>query len=402
MQENIRNIKSVIVVGGGFGGVRTALNLSKASHLSVTLISNNPNFEYYPGLHKLVGVSQHPTYQVPLSAIFKSKNVQVVIEKVIGVDVQLKKVITENSAYSADSIVLAVGSQTDYFNIEGLEGVAYGFKSVAEAKRLRLHIEEMFAKHARADKTEAVVGLHMVIVGAGPNGVDLAGELAAFGKKLAKEYGVAESLLTIDLIEAGPRVLGMLPEKVSHKVEKRLRFLGVNVLCNRDLKKDESWTVTFADMKMGARTLVWTAGVSSNELMKKINGLVLGKRNRGAVDEYLQAKGTSQVFENVFLIGDIADTQYSGLAQTAIYDGNYISKLIIDKSYGKKPTAYVPHKNAFNIGVGPRWSVMQVGSFVSYGLFPYLVRTLIDINFFLSLVSVKEVWGMYFGKKTLK
>jgi NADH dehydrogenase FAD-containing subunit len=179
-----------------------------------------------------------------------------------------------------------------------------------------------------------------------------------------------------------------------------LRFLGVNVLCNRDLKKDESWTVTFADMKMGARTLVWTAGVSSNELMKKINGLVLGKRNRGAVDEYLQAKGTSQVFENVFLIGDIADTQYSGLAQTAIYDGNYISKFIIDKSQGKKGDAYVPHKNAYNIGVGPRWSVMQVGSFVSYGLFPYFVRTLIDINFFLSLVSAKEVWKMYFGKHT--
>lgn len=395
----MQSIKSVVIVGGGFGGVRTALNLSKKGDLEITLISNNLNFEYYPGLHKIVGVSRRPTYQVPLKSIFKNTGVKLVVDTVTDVNMQTKTVLTAANSYSADAIVVAVGSQTDYFNIEGLEGVAYGFKSVAEAKRLRAHIEEMFAKHARAEKTEAVVGLHMVIVGAGPNGVDLAGELSAFGKKLAKDYQIAESLLTIDLIEAGFRVLGMLPEKVSHRVEARLRSLGVNVLCNRDLKKDESWTVTLADMKMGARTLVWTAGVSSNELVKKINGLVLGRRNRGAVDEYLQAKGTSQVFENVFLIGDVADTPYSGLAQTAIYDGVYISNLILDKSQGKKLKPYMPRKNAYNIGVGRRWSVMQVGSLVMYGMIPYLVRTLIDIHFFVSILPLGEVWKMYFGKK---
>lgn len=388
------NHKKALVVGGGFAGIRTALDLSKDRNIDVTLVSDNPCFEYYPGLHKIVGVSTRPTYSVPLEKVFAGKRVSLVIGAVTAVDPSAKTVTTETETLHADILVLAVGSQTDYFNIQGLRDTAYGFKSVAEAKRLRAHIEELFEKHAKTEKTETVIGLHMVVVGAGPNGVDLAGEISAFGCMLAKRHGIAESFLTVDLVEAGPRILGMLPEPVSHRVERRLRTLGVNVLCNRDLKKDESWTVTFADTTVGARTLVWTAGVTSNELVTRIPGLSLGKRNRVAVDEFLQPKG----FKDVYCVGDIADTPYSGLAQTALYDAQYVARTILGVGRGRKPAAYVPKKNAFNIGVGPRWSVMQAGSFVSYGILPYAVRTLIDMKFFLSILPLSDVWSMYFGK----
>ncbi len=387
--------QKVVIIGGGFAGVRAALDLARTGLYEIVLISQNPNFEYYPGLHKIVGVSSRPTYAVSLLDIVKGKSISLIIDTVTKIDPLAKTVTYSAGALSADILIVALGSQTDYFNIQGLRDTAYGFKSVAEAKRLRAHIEELFEKHAHTEKVETVIGLHMVVVGAGPNGVDLAGEMAAFGNMLAKKYKILESFLTIDLVEAGPRILGMLPEPVSHRVEQRLRDLGVNVLCNRDLKKDESWTVTFADTTIGARTLVWTAGVTSNELVTQIPGFVLGKRNRVAVDEFLQAKG----FENVFCVGDIADTQYSGLAQTALHDAEYVVRLIGAKKQNRKIPAYIPKKNAFNIGVGPRWSVMQVGSFVSYGIFPYAVRTLIDMNFFLSILPLRDVWNMYFGKK---
>jgi NADH dehydrogenase len=213
-------------------------------------------------------------------------------------------------------------------------------------------------------------------------------------KSLAKKYGVIESLVTVDLIEAASRVLAMLPEPVSHRVEKRLRDLGVTVLCNRDLKKQESWTIELADMTMGAKTVVWTAGIITNELVKKIEGLTLMKKNRVAVDEFLQVKGA----QNIFCIGDVADTPYAGLAQTALYDGEYVAVVITNKIAGKKFHAYTPKPNAFNIGVGPMWSVMQVGSFVSYGFFPYVFRTLIDIKFFLSILPISKVWNLYHKK----
>lgn len=386
--------QKVVIIGGGFAGIRAALDLVKTNLCEITLISQNQNFEYYPGLHKMIGIHDKVVVQVPLETLFKGKPVMLVYEKVTGVDIHTKTITTEQAVYTADYVVLAMGSQTEYFGISGLPEMAFGFKSVAEAMRLRAHIESMFAKHVKTDKAESVVGLHMVIVGAGPNGVDLAGEIAALSKSLAKKYGVVESLVTIDLIEASSRVLAMLPEAVSHRVEKRLRDLGVTVLCNRDLKKQESWTIELADMTMGVKTVVWTAGIITNELVKNIEGLTLMKKNRVAVDEFLQVKGA----QNIFCVGDVADTPYAGLAQTALYDGEYIASLIAAKASGKTFHAYVPKPNAFNIGVGPWWSVMQVGSLVSYGLFPYVFRTLIDIKFFLSILPINHVWKLYFKK----
>jgi NADH dehydrogenase len=327
--------------------------------------------------------------------VFAGKRVNLIVDKATAVDPVHKTVTTENQTIQADSIVLALGSQTEYFGIQGLKELSYGFKSFAEAQALRTHVELMFEKHAQAEKSEAVVGLHMVVVGAGPNGVDLAGELAVFTQHLAKKYQIAPTLVTIDLVEAGPRVLAMLPEKVSDHVHKRLRDLGVNVLCNRDMKAQDSWTLNTADAHMGTKTVIWTAGVTTNDLVKSIPGFILGKKNRVAVDEYLQAKN----FVDVYCIGDIADTPYSGLAQTALYDGSYVAQVIQRKLTGKPYKVYVPHPNAFNIGTGPCWSVMMVGSLVAYGFFPYVMRTLIDIKFFLSILSVRNVSKLYFGKK---
>ena len=401
----------IIIIGGGFAGIRAALDLARslpvsASEPQITLIAKNEYFEYYPGLHKIVGVSEHPTYQIPLADIFPAEKygnrVRIIIDTVTAVDAHAKTVrlsstrATDGSAavLSADYLVLAMGSQTEYFGVQGLPEMAYGFKSVAEAKRLRAHVEDLFQKHMKTDKAETVVGLHMVVVGAGPNGVDLAGELAALDRLLAKKYGIVESFVTIDLIEASSRVLSMMPESVSHRVEKRLRSLGINILCNRDLRKEDSWTVVLADMTLGAKTLIWTAGITTNELVKSVAGFQLGKKNRVAVDEFLQAKG----MQNVFCVGDVADTQYSGLAQTALYDGAYVAGVIAKKIAGKTFPSYVPKTVAYNIGVGPRWSVLIIGKFVTYGLFAYAMRTVIDIHFFLSILSPKKVWSLYFGK----
>jgi NADH dehydrogenase len=381
----------VIILGGGFAGIRAALQLQRNQGCRVTLISKNPNFEYYPGLHKVVSISRRPTVEVPLETIFKGTAVEVVVDTITGVDAHQKTVSTASKTISGDSIIFALGSQTEFFNIEGLEDMAYGFKSVAEACRLRTHIEEMFAKHIKTDKAETVVGLHVVVVGAGPNGVDLAGELAALGHELAKKYGIAQSLLTIDLIEGASRVLPMMPEHVSEQVENRLRLLGVNVLCNRDLRKQDSWTVALGDMTIGTKTLIWTAGVTTNELVKSVAGFQLGKKNRVAVDDYLQAKG----FDNVFVVGDSADTPYAGLAQTALYDAEYVAGVISAKNNDQVPRKYQPHAISYVVGVGHRWSVLVSGKFAMFGFLPYVLRTIIDIKFFLSILPVGEVWRLY-------
>ena len=146
--------QKVIIVGGGFGGIRTALDLAKKGGFDITLISKNPNFEYYPGLHKMLGVGELVTVQVPLATIFKDKKVNIVIDVVTEITIDQKKVTTAQGSFQGDFLVLAMGSQTEYFGISGLSEVAYGFKSVAEANKLRAHIETLFEKHAQTEKTE--------------------------------------------------------------------------------------------------------------------------------------------------------------------------------------------------------------------------------------------------------
>jgi NADH dehydrogenase len=387
-------LSRVLIAGGGFGGVRAALDLARNPAFSVTLISKNKNFEYYPGLHKMLGVSEYAPVSIPLATLFKNTKVSVIIDTVTSIDPEQKKVSGTAGEYAGDFLVLALGGQTEYFNISGLAELAYGFKSVADAQKLRNHVEEVFKKHTKTDKTETLVGLHMVVVGAGPNGVDLAGELACLDRSLAKKYGIAESLVTVDLIEAGPRILGMMPESVSSRVEKRLRELGIHVFCNRDLREQESWTVMLADMEIGARTLVWTAGVAINTVIAQVKAFTFGKKGRVVVDNHLQAVG----FSNVFCIGDIADTQYAGLAQTALADGAYVAKYIAGSATKKAAPCYAAKGIAYNIGVGPRWSVLVMGKFAWYGIAPYILRTLIDIKFFLSILPVREVWKLYFSR----
>ncbi len=385
--------QKVIIVGGGFGGIQTALELLKKApkNLEIILISNRDHFEYYPGLHSYLSVhGPLPYLSVPLLDIFGKTRVQLVQGAVVSSDLTAKSVTLESGeVLTADYLVFSVGAESTFFNIEGLEAMAFPFQTVDEAKRLRAHVEMMFEKHCvEKPNAECVVGLHFVIIGAGPNGVDLAGELATYTKYLCKKYNLAESLVTVDLIEGAPAVLSMMSKQVQEIATKRLRELDINVLCNRQLVKQGSWTVALADMTLGAKTLIWTAGTTGNELVTKIPNIVLQKKNRITVNKNLEI----DQYPNCFVAGDIADTQFAGLAQTAIHDGSYIARVITNKIKGETTEDYKPKSVAYNIGVGHGWSITKVGNIVISGRLSSILRKIIDLKYFLSILPISKVW----------
>ncbi len=385
---------TVVIIGGGFSGIQTALQLSRknsSKNLEIILVSDRDHFEYYPALHGYLSIKGPvPYHRIPLTDIFSQRNVTLVIQKVTACDLD-KKIITLASGeiLAADSIVLALGSESTFFGIEGLSAMAFPFQNVSHAQKLRDHVQTLFAKHcANDDIPDCVVGLHFVVVGAGPNGVDLAGELATYTKYLCRQHNLAESLVTIDLIEGASGVLPMMPKEVQDIATRRLRELGVNVLCNRQLMKQGSWTVALADMTLGAKTLIWTAGTTGNELVTKIPNIVLQKKNRITVNQNLEI----DQYPNCFVAGDIASTQFSGLAQTAIHDGNYIAQVIVDRLQGKPTKPYQPQPVAYNIGVGHGWSITKVGNFVISGRLSSMLRKIIDLKYFLSILPFSKVW----------
>jgi len=387
-----------VIIGAGFTGISCAIRLAKLlPDMRITLVSNKDYFEYYPALYRVVTGSSPLQACIMLSDIFEQfSNVSCVQDTIVNVDVQNKKVIGEQGAYTGDYIVLGVGSENTYFNIEGVAELSFNFKSIHPALRLKKRVQELFESSQNVSPEEKLLNLRFVIVGGGPSGVELAGELAWYTKKLAHENNIDQSFVTIDLIEAGPRILGRMSEKISQRATKRLRTIGVNVYANRMLIKDESWTVFLKDMKIGSKTVIWAAGVRNNILFESLDEFEYDGRARVVVDDYLEAKG----FKNIFVGGDNARTEYSGMAQTALYDGKYIAKSIAAKENDDDVKKYTPHAVSYDIPIGPGWAVLVHMGVTLYGRLAWWMRHIIDLRFYLSVLPIRKALRIFFSGRS--
>ena len=386
--------KKVLIIGGGFAGIKTARQLDKISgeSLDITLISNKDYFEYYPALYRLVTGTSPIEACVPLTEMLFDTNVQTIKDAIISIDPNTKTVVgASGTTYTADYLILALGSETAYFDLPGLSELSFGFKSVNEALKLKQHIHNLFVDHVQTSVSESVSHFHIVIVGGGASGVEIAGDLVSFLKTLTTSHEVDPSLITIDLIESAPRLLQNINPKVSARVEKRLRSIGVNIYLNRSLVKEEVEEVYLKDMSLRSKTVVWTAGTRVNKLYATIPGFIFNKKGKVSVDSHLQPVS----FNGVYVIGDAADTPYSGLAQTAIYDGTYIAKTIMNDVHGVKTKEYKPKATSYSIPVGDNWGVLSIGKFQFYGYIPYIIRHVIDFMFFSGIVSARKLFSMY-------
>lgn len=389
--------KNILVIGGGFGGVACALDLARCSHPSakITLVSDKPHLEYTPALYRIVTGHSPLEVRIPLQEIFSSKNVACIIDTIISIDLQKRKALgSSGDYYQFDYVVLALGSQTAYFNIPGISEFSFGFKSITEALRLNRHILKLFNEckdpHGSADTK-----MHFIIVGAGASGVELAGELAGYTETLAKKYDIPKSLVAIDLVEAAPRILSSFPPAVASTVEKRLRGLGVNIFTDRQMFDEEMQSIHLKGLTMKTDTVIWTAGIEPNELYAKISGLAFDNRKKVLVDGYLRANN----FKNVFVIGDGAATPHSGTAQTAIYDGKAVAQNIINTLEDKELVVYQPRRPYYSLPVGLLWAMTLLGSITLYGKIGWLFRKLADLRYFFSILSpIKAIVAFRSGK----
>jgi len=385
--------KKILILGGGFGGIRVAKDLARktSKDISIELISKKSYFEYYPGLYRLVTGASPIEVCVPLHQILPSR-VAFHIETILNIDLKNKKITTNKGEHFFDILIIALGSKTTYFNLPGVDTLSLSFKSAREALELRDHIYELFETHAHPSEQELVSHFHVVIVGGGPSGVEVAGDLVAFMKRLAKKSRLEPSLVTIDLIESNPRLLSTLPRKVGERVEKRLRNLGVNIFLNRKLASQEIEEVYLKDMSLKSKTVIWTAGTELSEVVQKIDGISFTPKKRIAVDLTMQIEG----YSDIYAIGDVAGTEYSGLAQTAIYDAKFVAQAISDRILNKKTEKYISKKNAFIIPVGDDWGVFVFGKFVIYGRVAYLMRHIVDFMYFATVVSPRKLFSLFF------
>ena len=390
-----------LIIGGGFGGIQTALNL-EAQHipnLKITLVSNKSHFEYLPTLYRVITGKSPLEVCIPIRDIFEEKRIEFCLDTIISFDPKKRRAHGESgSTYQFDYAILALGSETAYFNIPGLSKHSFTFKSVREAIILKNHLHTLFEEcKATSDPARKVSALHFVIVGGGPTGIELAGELSEYARALCTNHGISRDLLTIDILEGASRILPMFPKETSEIVKKRLHELQINVFTNRPMVKEELDTLEARGVSMSTQTVIWTAGVKPHSFYGTIKGFVFDQKGRVLVNEYLEAQGNN----NIFVIGDGASTPFSGMAQTAVHDGNFVASVIGDKLKRIPILHYKPKKPYYSLPIGSGWAITSIGPFTLTGYKGWIVRRLADLRYFISILSFKKAFTVFQNGKIL-
>lgn len=358
--------EKVLIVGGGFGGVKAALELADDPHFEVTLLSDTTELRYYPTLYHTATGGSYANSSIPLSQIFIDKNVDILHGSAATLDRKTKSIITaDNQTITFDSLILGLGVVTNYFGIPGMQEYSFSIKTQDEVARFKHHIHQQLHDERQPD-------LHYVIVGAGPTGIELAGALPGYVHGLMKHYGITHRSVHVDLIEASPRLLPRMPKKTSRVVQRRLRKLGVRLYVRSAVQATTADNLTVNGKSIRSHTVIWTAGVTNHPFFKD-NGFVLMGRGKVAVDTYLQTE------ENIFVIGDNANTPYSGLAQTALVDGSFVAQNLRRRARGKNFRSYKAIAPITVIPAGPYWAAVIWGKASFHGLLGWLVREAADL-----------------------
>lgn len=353
--------QNVLIVGGGFGGIKAALELSEDERFKITLISDRDAFRYYPTLYHTATGGLKQQSAIPLVELFEDKKVTIIRGEATTVDREQRLItLKDGRTYSYGTLILGLGVVTNYFGIPGMREFSFSIKSIEEILRFKDQVHQQLVNREKSDP-------HYVIVGAGPTGIELAGALPQYIRKVMARHDIRHRAVHVDLIEAAPRLLPRFPKDTSRMIARRLRRLGVRIFTGQTVQGLAADNLTVNGKPIHSHTVIWTAGVTNHPFFKE-NGFQLNARGKVHTDMYLQAE------ESVYVIGDNADTPYSGMAQTALYDGAYVAENLIRLADGKDPKGYSVKKPITVIPVGERWAAVMWGHTRIYGWLGWVLR----------------------------
>ena len=297
----------IVIIGAGFGGLRLARRLNNKAGFEITLIDRFNYHQFQPLFYQVATAGLDASnISFPLRKVFqKSKNVRIRLAEVRRIDTQAKAVITDAEQITYDALVIATGAGTNFFGNESLARHAFPMKSTVEALQLRYRIlQNLEESLTTTNAIELQRRMNMVIVGAGPTGVELAGALAEMKRYiLPKEYPELDfSGFHIYLLEGGERTLPGMSQKSSEKSLKYLERLGVKVMTGALVKEYDGQTIQLADgSEIPSRTVIWAAGIKGN-VPEGIESELVVRGNRIKVDAHCRVSG----FSDVYAVGDIA------------------------------------------------------------------------------------------------
>lgn len=297
----------LIIIGGGFGGLRLARKLNNKPGFDITLIDRFNFHQFQPLFYQVATAGLDASnISFPLRKVFhKSKNVRFRMAEVERIDTAAKKVVTSIGDFEYDALVIATGADTNFFGNKNLMDYALPMKSTVEALSLRFRLLKNFEDAENVtDPAELERLMNVVVVGGGPTGVELSGAIADMKRfVLPKDYPELDfKKMKIYLLEGTGKTLGAMSEKSSEQSRAYLERLGVTVMTNTLMQDYDGKTVVLKDGNtISAATVIWAAGIKGN-VPEGIDPALVARGNRIRVDRQCRVQG----FTDLYAIGDVA------------------------------------------------------------------------------------------------
>lgn len=380
--------QKVVIVGGGFAGMNLIKKLTNDDCFQVTLVDMH-NYHFFPPLLYQVATAfiEPSAISYPFRRMFqKKKNLRFHLGCLVRVMPERNAIETDTGMLEYDILVLAVGTETNYFGMENVRKHALPMKTISDALNLRnfllLNMEKAVRAQDRADKERH---LNMVIAGGGPTGVEIAGMLAELGRNIRmKEYPEITDLQGhIYIIDAGPTLLGPMSKTAQKEATEVLSRLGVHITLNTAVKDYVDGKVILSTGEsIDTNVLIWASGVTGRE----VPGLpqeVLGRGRRILVDEFNRVQGTS----NIYALGDIclqtSDPAFPNghpqLAQVAIQQGQNLALNLKRMVDGEPLSPFRYHDKGSMAIIAKYKAVADLPKFSFKGFFAWMVWLFIHL-----------------------
>lgn len=400
----------IVVIGGGFAGLQFVRRLDK-SMFDVLLIDKVNHHQFQPLFYQVATSQLEPaSISFPLRSIFYgSMSVQIRLTVVDSIDTEQKKVHTGIGAFSYDYLVIALGCKTNFFGNKNIEQHVFTLKSSVDSIRLRNHILMTFERTITAPPEQKDFFQTLVIVGAGPTGVELAGAYAEIRKViLPKDYPRIDfSRFTIYLIEGSEHTLNSMSASSRKASRRYLEKMGVKIKTSTFVKDYDGRTLLLSNGEsIEAKTVIWAAGVIGNKI-EGLPSLAEAPGNRIKVDRYNKVEG----LEDVYALGDIAYMEtprypraHPQVANVAINQARNLARNISRRLKGKplKEYEYIDLGSMATIG---RNKAVVDFPFLSFkGFFAWVIWMFLHLMLILSVrnrlvIFINWAW-LYLTKST--
>jgi NADH:ubiquinone reductase (H+-translocating) len=381
----------VVIIGGGFGGLTLAKALKKAP-VDILMLDRHNYHTFQPLLYQVaMGSLEADSIGFPIRRIFiRQDNFTFNMADVEKINPESNTLTTNIGEICYDYLVIATGSNTNFFGNKAIEHYAMPMKTIPEALNLRsLILQNLETALVTTDMREKFALMTFVVVGGGPTGVELCGALAEMKHLiLMKDYhGLSKYDMRVYLVEGKDRLLAAMSPQASAKAKAFLEKDGVIIYNSAHVQSYDGFYLTIDNGKtIKTRNVLWAAGVKG-EMPEGIPADIVSKGNRIYVDEINRVKG----YENIFAIGDVAamisaefPNGHPGVAPAAIQQGDTLAKNLVHLVKGETTEPFKYFDKGSLATIGRNKAVADLGKFHFQGFFAWVIWSLVHI---LSLVG---------------